>query len=181
MRWYWFTANFFWLNLPEPKDKASLGLAYFICFLGGVSRTEMAIFLEKSIDDGSFFPSSVTGIFDDVPFSCWAADWIEQLYDDGITTGCGQNPLRYCPADPVTRTQMAIFLLRRKHGSTYTPPPATGIFADVPVTHQAADWIEQIYREGITTGCHRNPLRYCPASTVTRAQMARFLMRTFGL
>jgi len=146
-----------------------------------VTRAQMAIFLGRAEYGGRFTPPSATGIFADVPARYAAADWIEQLYDDGITTGCGQNPLRYCPADPVTRTQMAIFLLRRKHGSTYTPPPATGIFADVPVTHQAADWIEQIYREGITTGCHRNPLRYCPASTVTRAQMARFLMRTFGL
>jgi hypothetical protein len=111
----------------------------------------------------------------------WAADWIEQFYMDGITIGCSQNPLAYCPTSPVTRAQMAIFLLRSKYGKSYKPPKATGIFSDVPVTHWAADWIEQLYREGITTGCQQDPLQYCPDSSVTRAQMAVFMVRTFGL
>jgi len=46
-----------------------------------------------------------------VPISYWAANWIEKLYADGITTGCGTSPLVYCPDDPVTRAQMAIFLV----------------------------------------------------------------------
>lgn len=113
--------------------------------------------------------------------SYWAADWIEQFYNDGITSGCSTDPLQYCPTNPVTRAQMAIFLLRAKHGSSYTPPAAKGIFEDVPATYWAADWIEQLYQEGITTGCTQNPLRYCPENTVTRAQMAVFIVRTFGL
>ena len=76
---------------------------------------------------------------------------------------------------------MAIFLLRSKHGSSYTPPDAIGIFADVPVTYWAANWIEQLYIEGITGGCASGPLRYCPEASVTRAQMAVFIVRTFGL
>jgi hypothetical protein len=146
-----------------------------------VSRTQMAVFLGRAVHGSSFTPPPATGIFADVTVTYWAADWIEQFYNDGITSGCGQNPLRYCPENPVTRAQMAIFLLRAKHGSSYTPPPATGIFADVPVTYWAADWIEQLYQEGITTGCSQSPLRYCPENSVTRAQMAVFLVRTFGL
>jgi hypothetical protein len=76
---------------------------------------------------------------------------------------------------------MAVFLLRAKHGKNYTPPKATGIFDDVPVTHWAADWIEQLCNEGITTGCQTSPLRYCPDRSVRRDAMAVFLMRTFGL
>jgi hypothetical protein len=87
----------------------------------------------------------------------------------------------YCPKYPVTRTTMAIFLLRAKHGANYQPPPATGIFGDVGVNYWAADWIEQLYREGITTGCQKNPLMYCPSNHVTRAQMAVFLARILGL
>jgi hypothetical protein len=146
-----------------------------------VNRAQMAVFLERGINGGSFTPPPATGIFDDVPVTFWAADWIEQLYNDGITTGCAQNPLRYCPDRIVNRAQMAVFLLRSKRGSNYTPPPATGIFADVPVTFWAADWIEQLYREGITTGCGTNPLRYCPDRAVRRDAMAVFLVRTFGL
>jgi hypothetical protein len=74
---------------------------------------------------------------------------------------------------------MAIFLLRAKHGAAYVPPAATGIFADVPTTYWAANWIEQLYAEGITTGCGIG--NYCPEDPVTRAQMAVFLVRTFNL
>jgi hypothetical protein len=74
---------------------------------------------------------------------------------------------------------MAIFLLRAKHGSSYTPPPATGIFDDVPKTRWAAAWIEQLYREGITKGCPYP--NFCPDSSVTRAEMAVFMARAFGL
>jgi hypothetical protein len=40
----------------------------------------------------------------------WAAAWIEQLAAEGITAGCGNG--NYCPEAPVTRDQMAVFLVR---------------------------------------------------------------------
>ncbi len=47
-----------------------------------------------------------------------------------------------------------MFLLKTKHGSDYTPPPATGsIFGDVPPDAFAAVWIEELAFEGITAGC----------------------------
>ena len=51
------------------------------------------------------------GIFIDVPINHWAADWIEQLFNEEITGGCSSNPPRYCPDDAVTRVQMAVFLV----------------------------------------------------------------------
>jgi len=146
-----------------------------------VTRAQIAVFLDRAKHGSNFTPPLATGIFEDVPVSYWAADFIEQFYNDGITSGCSTNPLWYCPENPVTRAQMAIFLLRAKHGSSYTPPAATGIFEDVPVTYWAADWVEQLYNEEITTGCGTSPLSYCPEDTVTRAQMAVFIVRTFGL
>ena len=75
---------------------------------------------------------------------------------------------------------MAIFLLRSKHGSSYVPPPATGtVFNDVPAGSCAADWIEQLFAEGITGGCGGGS--YCPGSPVSRGQMAVFMVRTFSL
>ena len=73
---------------------------------------------------------------------------------------------------------MAVFLLRAKYGSAYSPPPATGIFNDVPLGHWAFHWIEQLAAEGITAGCGNN--NYCPNAEVTRDQMAVFLVRIFG-
>lgn len=147
-----------------------------------VSRAQMAIFLLRGRHGGAYMPPPATGtVFADVAATDFAAAWIEQLYAEGITTGCAMSPLRYCPTASVRRDEMAAFLLRAKHGSGYTPPPATGtVFADVPV-YWAAPWIERLYAEGITTGCATNPLRYCPDDTVLRGPMAAFLSRTFAL
>src|SRR5215813_10710911 len=73
---------------------------------------------------------------------------------------------------------MAVFLLKAKLGANYVPPPATGtLFADVPAGVFAADWIEDLYGRGITGGCGTGPLRYCPDASVTRAEMAVFLLK----
>jgi hypothetical protein len=144
-----------------------------------VTRAQMAIFLLKGIHGSSYSPPTVgtsTG-FTDVPVSYWAAPWIKQLAAEGITGGCGTGI--YCPDATVTRAQMAIFLLKAKHTSAYTPPPATGVFTDVPVGYWARAWIEQLALEGITGGCGVGV--YCPDSSVTRAQMAVFLVKTFNL
>jgi len=150
------------------------------CPEDSVTRAQMAIFLERGKNGSAYTPPSATGmVFIDVSAAYWAAAWIEKLYADGITVGCATNPLRYCPEDPVTRSQMAIFLLRAKYGAAYVPPGVgsnTG-FNDVPVTYWAAAWIEQLYAEGITTGCGTSPLTYCPDSPTTRAEMAVFLLK----
>jgi hypothetical protein len=151
------------------------------CPKSPVTRAQMAIFLLKAKLGSGYRPPPATGIFDDVPIGSFAADWIEDLYNRGITAGCSQSPLKYCPTSPVTRRQMAIFLLKAKLGSGYWPPPATGIFDDVLVGSFAEPWIEDLFNRGITAGCRKNPLRYCPDSSATRAQMAIFLVRTFGL
>lgn len=146
-----------------------------------VTRAQMAIFLLRGIHGSAYMPPAVGGStgFNDVPISYWAAAWIKQLAAEGITGGCGAG--LYCPEATVTRDQMAIFLLRGKYGSAYTPPAvgtSTG-FSDVPITHWAAAWIKQLAAEGITGGCGSG--NYCPENPVTRAEMAIFLVRTFNL
>jgi hypothetical protein len=144
----------------------------------------MAIFLERGMRGSGYSPPTASGtVFDDVPENHWAAAWIEQLASDGITGGCSTDPPMYCPESSVTRAQMAIFLERAMHWPMpYTPPPASGtVFDDVPISHWAAAWIEQLASDGITGGCSTNPPMYCPENPVTRAQMAVFLVRTFNL
>jgi len=146
-----------------------------------VTRDQMAVFLLRGIHGSSYNPPAVgasTG-FNDVPTTHWAAAWIKQLAAEGITGGCGNG--NFCPSLPVTRDQMAVFLLRAKHTSSYAPPDVgsgTG-FTDVPTTHWAAAWIKQLAAENITGGC--TATTYCPTVTVTRDQMAVFLVRTFNL
>ncbi len=90
-------------------------------------------------------------------------------------------PSKYCPEEPVTRAEMAKFILLAKHGSTYTPPTATGVFVDVKVDSPNAAWIEQVAKEGITAGCASTNgvgRQYCPNVPATRGEMAVFLMRS---
>jgi hypothetical protein len=146
-----------------------------------VTRAQMAVFLERGMKGSAYAPPAVgssTG-FTDVPLNYWSGAWIKQLAADGITGGCGTGI--YCPEAPVTRAQMAVFLLKAKYGPSYTPPvvgASTG-FTDVNPSHWAAAWIKQLAAEGITGGCGTGT--YCPESSVTRAQMAIFLVRTFNL
>jgi hypothetical protein len=147
-----------------------------------ISRAEMAVLLERASHGAAFIPPSATGIFADVPTSFWAADFVEQFYADRITGGCGGSPQKFCPNDSATRAQIAIFLLRAKHGGAYQPPPPIGtVFADVPTSYWAAAWIEQLHAEGITSGCGGSPLRFCPDDAVPRDQAAVLIVRTFGL
>ncbi|MBI5963833.1 MAG: S-layer homology domain-containing protein [Chloroflexi bacterium] len=149
------------------------------CPVTSVTRAQMAIFLLRGIHGRNYIPPAATGtIFNDVPASSFAAAWIERLSAEGITSGCGNGS--YCPNAPVTRSQMAVFLLRGEHGSSYTPPPVTVTrFSDVPGSYPTAAWIEQLAAENISSGC--GGANFCPASAVTRDQMAVFLVRTFNL
>jgi hypothetical protein len=146
------------------------------CPENSVTRAEMAVFLKRGLHGGSYTPPMATLTFNDIA-GHWAQYWIEDLRYEGITGGCG--PDLYCPDALVTRAQMAVFLLRLKHGAGYAPPPATGIFADVPASHWAAAWIEELYNEGITSGCGGG--NFCPDDSATRAQTAVFLQRTLNL
>lgn len=121
-------------------------------------------------------PVLASATFNDVPDWHWAYDWIERLYNAGVTSGCSQSPPMYCPDQSVTRAEMAKFLLKATHGESYNPPPvgsSTG-FYDVPTSYWAATWIKQLAIEGITSGCGGG--NYCPNNLVTRAEMAKFLL-----
>ncbi len=127
------------------------------------------------ITSSSYSQCSVRS-FLDVPTNASTWSYIESVYNAGITGGCSTGPRNYCPNNTVTRAQMAIFLLRGIHGGAYTPPAATGtMFTDVSTSTFGAAWIEQLAIEGISGGCGGG--KFCPTSSVTRAQMAIFLLR----
>ncbi len=53
-------------------------------------------------------PAPATATFADVPTSHWAFQFVEALAASGITAGCGGG--NFCPDQPLTRAQMAVFL-----------------------------------------------------------------------
>jgi streptogramin lyase len=149
------------------------------CPSSTVTRAQMAVFLLKGKFGAGHIPPPATGaVFLDVHVGDFAADWIEELAGLGITGGCGGGD--YCPASPVTRAQMAVFLLKSEHGAAYAPPACMGIFDDVPCPASTfAPWVEQLAAEGITAGCGGN--NYCPNDPNIRGQMAVFLVKIYGL
>ncbi len=148
---------------------------------GPMTRSNMARWLLLGRFGNTYAPPPCQGIFADVDCDTTPnADWIEALYNEGITAGCGTNPLRFCPDQIVTRRQMAIFLLKAKEPPGYTPPACTGtMFGDVTCAKYSDAWIEELARRGITTGCGGG--NYCPEMTTTRAQQSVFVTRTWNL
>ena len=89
------------------------------------TRAQMAVFLLKAKYGFDHVPPPASGlVFLDVPAADPFAPWIEELFSLGISNGCGGG--NYCPLAPVTRAQMAVFLLKTLEGATYVPPTGHG-------------------------------------------------------
>ncbi|HUQ93522.1 MAG TPA: SBBP repeat-containing protein [Bryobacteraceae bacterium] len=111
--------------------------------------------------------------FSDVPSTDPFFSYIQLLRSLGITSGC--TVTQYCPNDPTTRGQMAVFIVRSVLGSDDFSFPSTPFFNDVPPGHPQFRHIQKLRELGITAGC--NTVSYCPDHLVTRSQMASFLIR----
>ena len=153
------------------------GNCYSLSLAGTRPTTHWDANMTEVLSNGSFksWVMHIGGSFTDVPTSHPFYRFTETILHNGITSGCTANT--FCPDAAVTRAQMAVFLLVSKLGPLYTPPAATGnIFNDVPANGFAAAWIEDLYNRGIAAGCSTNPPMYCPDASVTRGQMAVFLL-----
>ncbi len=135
-----------------------------------VSREQMASFLARALD---LEPRSTS--YEDVDSTGTHAGSIAAIRHAGITFGCNAQGTRFCPHDPVSREQMASFLVR----ALDLTPRSMGPFEDVSGTHLAA--VNAIALEGITLGCDAQGTLFCPKNSVTRAQMASFIARGLEL
>ena len=150
------------------------------CPLNSTTREQMAVFVLVSKEPAGYNPPPCVppNVFADVPETSPFCRWIEELANRGVVAGCGGG--NYCPTQPVTREQMAIFVLRTLD-PTLNPPACVppNLFADVPETSPFCRWIEELANRGVVTGCGGG--NYCPTANVSREQMGVFLAVTFGL
>ena len=135
------------------------------CPLDDVSRAQMATFISRALD----FPDPVDDYFDDDNGSTHETA-INQMYEDGITLGCG--PGIYCPSDSVTREHMAAMMAR----SLNLTSQSGDYFSDDNGSPYEG-YINAVAEAGITLGCDVD--LFCPKDAVSRAQMASFLQRAY--
>ena len=125
--------------------------------------------------------------FSDVPRSQPFYRKIETLLHTGITSGC--TATAYCPGNPVSRGQMAVFVAKgivrlgenvptagSIGGQPYNcSPGGASIFADVSPTDFFCRHAHFLGAQNVTLGC--GPTAFCPNETVTRDAMASFIAK----
>jgi hypothetical protein len=108
--------------------------------------------------------------FNDVTAGSFAEPFITEVYCRGIAAGCAAD--LYCPNQPVTRAQMAVFLVGalNENPSGAVPSAYFGDLAD----DAFAGFINRLRELGITSGCGGG--NYCPSLPLLRKEMAVFLV-----
>jgi hypothetical protein len=149
------------------------------CVDDPVRRDQMAVFLLIAKHGSGYQPPPATGaVFFDVPAGAFAASFVEALAAANVTAGCSNG--LFCPADSVSREQIAVFLLRTLEGPAYVPPPCiVPTFLDMPCSSSFAPWVEEFVRRSGTIACA--PAFFCPYLAISRGEMAVYLAETFGL
>jgi len=136
------------------------------------TRGQMAVFLIAAIERGSSFSYTTTPYFTDVPPTNPYFKFVQKLRDLGITSGC--TATAFCPNDAVTRGEMAVFIIVSRYRTTPYTYPTTPYFTDVPPSNMFFPFVQKMAQVGITSGC--GPGVYCPDETLTRGQMAVFIV-----
>jgi hypothetical protein len=152
------------------------------CPAAATSREQMPVMVLVGREGAGYAPPACqpgSERFTDVPAASVFCRWIEELARRGVVSGCAANT--YCPGAPVSREQMAVFVLSTLEAPCYLPPACTapGLFADVPPSSPFCRWIEELARRGVVGGCGGG--NYCPSAAVPREQVAVFVSAGFGL
>jgi hypothetical protein len=148
------------------------------CPANATTRQEMAVFALIAKESALYAPPACASApFPDVPAGSGFCPFIAELARRGVVGGCGGG--NYCPGNPVTRQEMAVFALATLDPAFVPPACTVPPFADVPVTSPFCPYIAELSRRGVVAGCGGG--NYCPAASVTRQEMAVFISGTFGL
>ena len=164
---------------------------------GLTNATEYRIFVTAANPNGTSNPSPIisatptstaqarTADYTDVPSGHTHHAAITQLKDWDILDGtdCGIN--RFCPGSALARWKLAVWLVRALDRLNAAPDDTdatddNAIFNDVK-KQWYRPFVERLSILGVTHGCVRRSAIFCPNDTVTRAQMATFLVRAFNV
>lgn len=127
------------------------------CPQNSVTRAQMATFTVRMMRGPDFEAPAASGLFVDLPPGDPHAPNVEFLANAGLIEGCGLG--RYCPDDPVTREQIATFLVAAKYGEVPTVGGGAD-FHDVARDNPHRQAIEVLVRDGVTQGCSAPVIGY---------------------
>jgi hypothetical protein len=145
-----------------------------------MNRAESSVFVERGIHAATYDPPGpVTQVFADIPLDSWAAKWVNGLWVDQYTAGCGTDPLIYCPWQGHSRAEGCVFYLRMLNGASYEPAqPTQQTIVDVPLDTWYAKWVQAAYDAGLIEPCETSPeLRFCPSDPLSRAIAAHMMVQ----
>ena len=174
------------------------------CPSSPVSRWQMAVFISLTIAGGAEVPPVGTigssdydcspggvSLFSDIAPEDPGCRHVHAIAARGITVGCGGGA--YCPAESVSRWQMAVFMAKAMLNGSPIPTAGTvsglgsydcspgghSLFSDIAPDDAWCSAVHYLAAEDVTAGCGAGA--YCPADPVARDQMAVFLSRAFAL
>ena len=100
---------------------------------------------------------------------------INRIAELGVTVGCSTEPAWFCPNRPVSRAEMAAFMLRAVGESQ--PTPSRGhTFEDVPDGVWYTKFVHALAERGVDLGQNG---RWRPTEPLTRLEMAHWVTRMF--
>ena len=150
-----------------------------------VTRDQMAVYISRALagGDANVDPALGPPTFPDVLDDHWAFKYVEYAAANNIVSGFIDG--LYRPQLPVDRAQMAAYIARSvvdptgDEGLSDYVPPISDTFPDVERNSWAFVYVEYCAGQGIVQG-YPDGLYY-PGHQVTRAQMAVYICRAFGL
>ena len=100
---------------------------------------------------------------------------INRIAELGVTVGCSTEPARFCPNRPVSRAEMAAFMLRAV-GESQPTPSQSHAFEDVPDGVWYTKFVHALAERRVDLGQNG---RWRPTEPLTRLEMAHWVTRMF--
>ena len=137
-----------------------------------LTRAQFATFLWRFAGEPPSTDGSLT--FDDVEPDSFYAEAVGWMVDENITLGCSDDPVLFCPNDPLKASHLAAFVWRFA-GRTYSNHPVP--FTDIGINDfylEAARWLVEhnLWIDEDFSAPGDAPTTFQPDAQVNRARMA---------
>jgi len=137
-----------------------------------------------------------TSLFEDIEPISIGCKYVHFLFSYAAKIACNSEPLKYCPDDAATRSDMSIFIANAlnirsgdvpieytdsKTGRSYncSPDNPNIHFIDVSPNDLWCAHAHYLWAIGLDEGCAEG--LFCPSTPITRAFMAKILEKAFNL